>query len=73
MTKVGEISPEVLTSMNSDGSKDAPSRTKTQELCIPREPVAPLQTSQSASSYRNTYLTLRIPIWLPNFKSRSIR
>ena len=40
--------------MKSDGSKDAPSRTKTQELCIAREPVAPPQMSQSASSYRNT-------------------
>ena len=40
--------------MNSDGSKDASSRTKTQELRIPRELVAPPQTSQSASSHRNT-------------------
>ena len=54
IAKVGQISPEVLATMNSDGSKDAPSRTKTQELCIPGEPVAPRQTSQSASSYRNT-------------------
>ena len=54
MAKVGQSSPEVLATMNSDGSKDPPSRTKPQELCIPREPVAPLQTSQSASRYRNT-------------------
>ena len=54
MAKVGQISPEVLATVSSDGSKDASSRTKTQELCIPREPVASLQTSQSASSHRNT-------------------
>ena len=52
--KVGQISPEVLATMNSDGYKDAPSRTKTEELCIFRESVAPSQTSLSASSYRNT-------------------
>ena len=51
MAKVGQISPEVLATMNSDGSKDASSRTKSQEPCIPREPMAP---SQSASSHRNT-------------------
>ena len=54
MAKVGQISPELLATMNSNGSKDAPSRTKTQELCIPREPVAPPQTSQSVLAYRNT-------------------
>ena len=54
MAKVGQILPEVLATVNSDGSKDASSRTKTQELCIPREPVASPQTSQSASSHRNT-------------------
>ena len=52
--KVGQISPEVLATMKSDGSKDASSRTKTQQPCIPREPVAPSQTSQSASSHKNT-------------------
>ena len=41
MAKVGQISPKVLATMNSDGSEDASSRKKTQELCIPREPVAP--------------------------------
>ena len=40
--------------MNSDGSKDARSLIKTQEMCVSREPVASPQTSQSASSYRNT-------------------
>ena len=54
MAMVGQISPEVLATMNSDESKDAPSRTETQELCIAREPVDPPQTSQSASSYRTT-------------------
>ena len=53
IVKVGQISPEGLVTMNSDGSTDASSRTKTQEQCIPREPVAPSQTSQSASSHRN--------------------
>ena len=72
MAKVGQISPEVLATMNSDGSKDASSRTKTQEPCIPREPVAPPQISQSAQVIGTRYLTLRILIWLPNSKSRSI-
>ena len=54
LAKLGQISPEVLATMYSDGSKDASSRTKTQEPCIPREPVASPQTSQSASSHRNT-------------------
>ena len=54
MAKVGQISPEVLATLNSDKSNDAPPSTKTQELCIARQSVAPPRTSQSASSYRNT-------------------
>ena len=54
IAKVGQISPEVLKTMNSDGSKDASSRTKTQELFIHREHVAHTQTPQCASSHRNT-------------------
>ena len=54
--KVGQISPKVLATMKLDGSKDASSRTKTQQPCIHWEPVAPSQTSQSASSHRNTIL-----------------
>ena len=33
---------------------DTRSRTKSQELCAPREPEAPQQTSQSAPNPRNT-------------------
>ena len=39
MAKLCQISPEVLATKNSDWSKDASSRTKTQEPCISREPV----------------------------------
>ena len=67
MAKV-EISPEVLETMNSDGSKDASSRTKTQVLCIHREPVAPTQTSQSASIHRNTILDPSDTYMAPQFQ-----
>ena len=36
--KVGHKPPKILATMNSDGSRDTQSRTKAQELCIPREP-----------------------------------
>ena len=68
MEKAGQISPEVLATMNSDESKDAPSRTETQELYIDREPVAPPQTSQSASSYRTTILDPSDTYMAPQFQ-----
>ena len=55
MTRVSQVSPEVLATMNSsDGSRDTRPRTKAQELCAPREPEAPQPTSQSASNSRIT-------------------
>ena len=55
MAKVSQVSPAFLATMNSsDGSRDTLPRTKTQELCTPREPGAPQQISQSALSSRNT-------------------
>ena len=56
MLKVGQMSPEVLATINSDGSRDTESRTGAQELCVPREPVAPLQATQPAASSRNAIL-----------------
>ena len=54
MARMSQVSPEVLATMNSsEGSRDANPRTKAQELCAPREPEAPQQTSQSAPSPRN--------------------
>ena len=51
MTRVSQVSPE----MNCSGrSRDTRSGTKAQELCAPREPEAPQQTSQSAANPRNT-------------------
>ena len=49
------MSPEVLATMNSsDRSRDTRPRAKAQELCAPREPGAPQQTSQSAPYPMNT-------------------
>ena len=49
------MSPEVLATMNSsEASRDTRPRTRAQELCAPRVPEAPQQTSQSASNPRNT-------------------
>ena len=73
LAKVGKIAPEVLATMNSDRYKDAPSRTKTQELCIPREPVAPPQTSQSASSYRNPIPDPSDTYMAPQFQEKFIQ
>ena len=55
MARVSQVSPEVLATMNSsEASRDTRPRTKALELCAPREPGAPQQTSQSAPSPRNT-------------------
>ena len=55
MARVSQVSPEVLATMNfSEGSRDTSPRTKAQELCAPREPEAPQQTSQSTPNPRNT-------------------
>ena len=55
MARVSQVSPEVLATMNSsEGSRDTRPRTKAHELCAPREPEAPQQTSQSAANSRNT-------------------
>ena len=54
MAKVGPLSPEVLATMNSDGSRVLQSRTIAQELCFPREPKASLKASQPATSSTNT-------------------
>ena len=53
--RVSQVSPEVLATMNSsDASRDTRPRTRAQELCAPRVPEAPQQTSQSASNPRST-------------------
>ena len=55
MARVSQVSPEVLATMNSsEESRDTCPRTRAQELCAPREPEAPQQTSASAPSPRNT-------------------
>ena len=55
MARVSQESPEVLASMNSsEASRDTRTRTRAQELCAPREPEAPQQTSQSVPNSRNT-------------------
>ena len=55
MARVSQVSPEVLATMNSsEASRDTRPRTKAQELCAPREPEAPQQSSQSAPNPRNT-------------------
>ena len=55
MARVSQVSPEVLATMNSsERSRDTRPRTKAQDLCAPREPEAPQQTSQSAPNPRNT-------------------
>ena len=55
MARVSQVSPEVLATMNSsEASRDTRPRTRAQELCAPREPEAPQQTSQSAPNSRNT-------------------
>ena len=55
MASVSQVSPEVLATMNSsEASRDTRPGTRVQELCAPREPEAPQQTSQSALNPRNT-------------------
>ena len=55
MAKVSQVSPEVLATINSsEASRDTRPGTRAQELCAPREPEAPQQTSQSTSNPRNT-------------------
>ena len=55
MARVSQVSPEVLATINSsEASRDTRPRTKAQELCAPREPGAPQQTSQSAPNPRST-------------------
>ena len=55
MARVSQVSPEVLATMNSsEASRDTRPGTRAHELCAPREPEAPQQTSQSAPNPRNT-------------------
>ena len=55
MARVSQVSPEVLATMNSsEASRYTRPGTGAQELCAPREPEAPQQTSQSAPNPRNT-------------------
>ena len=55
MARVSQVSPEVLATINSsEASGDTRPRTRAQELCAPREPEVPQQTSQSAPNPRNT-------------------
>ena len=65
LAKLSQVSPE--------GSRDTRSRTRAQELCAPREPDAPQQTSQSAPNSRNTTPDSPSHISLLSFKSHSIR
>ena len=54
MARVSQVSPEVLATMNSsEAFIDTHPRTRAQELCAPRKPEAPHQTSQSAPNPRN--------------------
>ena len=74
MARVSQVSPEVLATMNSsEASRDTRPRTRAQELCAPREPEAPQQTSQSAPNPRNTIPDPQTPISLLSSRSRSIR
>ena len=55
LAKMSQVSPEALATMkSSEGSRDAHPRTNAQDLCAPREPEAPQQTSQSAPNPMNT-------------------
>ena len=55
MARVSQVSPDILATKNSSkASRDTSPRRKAQELCAPREPEAPQQTSQSALNPRNT-------------------
>ena len=55
MARVSRVSQEALATMNSsEASRDTLPRTRAHELCAPREPEAPQQTSQSAPNPRNT-------------------
>ena len=55
MTKVSQVSPEVLVTMNSsEASRDTRPRTSAQELCASRGPGAPQQTLWTAPNPRNT-------------------
>ena len=69
MARVSQVSLEVLATMNSsEGSRDTRTRTKAQELCSPREPEAPQQTSQSAPNPRNTIPDLSNTYVAPQFQ-----
>ena len=55
MARVSQVSPEVLATMNSsEASRYTRPRTRAQELCAPREPEAPQQTSPPAPYPRIT-------------------
>ena len=55
MANKSQVSPEVLATIkSSEASRDTRPGTRAQELCAPREPEAPQQTSQFASNPRNT-------------------
>ena len=68
MVKLCRMSPAVLATRNSGGSKNAQSRMKAQDLCISREAVAPPQASQTALRSRNTILNLSDPYMAPHFQ-----
>ena len=54
MARVSQVSPEALATMNSsESSRNTRSGTRAQELCAPREPEVPQQTSQSAPNPKN--------------------
>ena len=55
MARVSQVSTDHLATMNSsEASRDTRRRTRAQELCAPREPGSPQQTSESAPNPRNT-------------------
>ena len=64
MAKVCQVSPEVL------ASRDTRPGTRAQELCAPREPEAPQQTSQSTSNPRNTIPDPSDTYFAPQFQGR---
>ena len=67
--KMSQVSPPVLATMkSSEGSRDTHPRTRVQELCAPREPEAPQETSNSASNPRNTIPDLSDTYLAPQFQ-----
>ena len=69
MARVSLVTTEVKATMiSSDGSRVTRPKTKAQELCAPREPGAPQETSQSVLNPRNTIPDLSDTYLAPQFQ-----